>query len=144
LPIVSALTDIVINLHKVQKNNYNNINQILWDKFEHEQRGICKTYEAVFTPVDPHQIVGLSDEFLLVPYHGLRYHVMNMSGWHLWSGEYSEDDQFFKPHHIWHLMYYKPEVVKYLALEPGFRFLIDDKGYEDVWFDKSLPLADGD
>ena len=30
------------------------------------------------------------------------------------------------------------EVLKYLALEPGFRIQIDYKGYEDVWKDESL------
>lgn len=31
-----------------------------------------------------------------------------------------------------------PEVLPYLELPPGYRFIIDGKGYEDVWFDESL------
>jgi hypothetical protein len=40
---------------------------------------------------------------------------------------------FFKPMHAEHLEDFLPEVIPYLALEKGFRFIIDDTGYEDVW-----------
>jgi hypothetical protein len=33
---------------------------------------------------------------------------------------------------------YLPEVVEYLDLPPGFRFLIGGSNYEDVWFDDEL------
>jgi hypothetical protein len=29
-------------------------------------------------------------------------------------------------------------VLKYLGLPAGWRFQIDEKGYEDVWFDESI------
>ena len=37
-----------------------------------------------------------------------------------------------------HLSEHLPEILRYLSLPPGFRFLIDNEGYEDVWFDESL------
>jgi hypothetical protein len=37
-----------------------------------------------------------------------------------------------------HLSSWRPEVLKFLGLPPGWRFLTDVKGYEDVWHDPSL------
>ena len=60
------------------------------------------------------------------------------SGWYIWAGEeFSKDPNFFMPLHIGHLKEWCPEIVKYLGLGPGWRFLIAP-GYEDVWEDKSL------
>jgi hypothetical protein len=50
----------------------------------------------------------------------------------------SQKDDFFKPLHVSHIPEWAPLVLKYLGLPPGYRFLIDEKGYEDVWEDKSL------
>lgn len=46
-------------------------------------------------------------------------------------------DDFFQAIHVEHIESWCPEVIKYLALPPGWRFLIAD-GYVDVWFDESL------
>ena len=48
------------------------------------------------------------------------------------------DAEFFKPLHVGHLIEDRPIVLKYLGLPAGWRFQIDDKGYEDIWFDESL------
>ena len=40
--------------------------------------------------------------------------------------------------HVSHLIEMQSPIVKYLVLPPGWCFLFDDKGYEDVWFDESL------
>ena len=37
-----------------------------------------------------------------------------------------------------HLLQIRPEIIKYLGLEVGFRFLADKDGYEDIWYDKKL------
>lgn len=47
------------------------------------------------------------------------------------------DTGFFQPLHRAHISELCPQVVPYLGLPPGWRFLIAD-GYEDVWFDPSL------
>jgi hypothetical protein len=44
---------------------------------------------------------------------------------------------FFQPLHFSHLPERCPEVVEYLALPPGSRFLIAD-GYENVWHDPTI------
>lgn len=61
-----------------------------------------------------------------------------MNGWYIWSGEWSDSDIFFNPIHAEHLIEKRPEILKYLSLDVGFRFQIDRKGYEDVWYDEKL------
>lgn len=75
-----------------------------------------------------------------LPIHGLRLkEEMGTNGWYIWcGGEMSKDDDFFSPLHIEHIDQFLPAISYYLALPPGYRFLVDDKGYEDVWFDPEL------
>jgi hypothetical protein len=74
------------------------------------------------------------------PINGLRHAPSEgTSGWFIWCGEeLSDATDFFAPLHVQHIAEYLPEVVDYLNLPPGYRFLIDGAGYEDVWFDPSL------
>ena len=66
----------------------------------------------------------------------------DMTGWYIWSGEYvSADLDFFDPLHVFHLNDLCPEIVKYLALAPGWRFLFSPM-QEDVWFDEKLLLTE--
>jgi hypothetical protein len=59
-------------------------------------------------------------------------------GWYLWAGEgFSEAPDFFEPLHVDHLVGRCPAVLPYLALGPGWRFLMAN-GHEDVWYDESL------
>ena len=78
-----------------------------------------------------------------VPLNGLRHPPDDgTSGWFLWAGEtWSDAADFFQPLHYWHLSERAPSILPYLALPPGWRFLIAD-GYEDVWFDSSLLAPD--
>ena len=50
----------------------------------------------------------------------------------------SRDDDFFEPVHVHHLEAVCPMVLPYLGLPPGWRFLIDGRGYEDVWPDPGV------
>ncbi len=74
------------------------------------------------------------------PINGLRHPPENgTNGWYIWCGEELIDkDDFFSPLHVEHIEEYLPIVEKYLALPPGYRFLLDENGYEDIWFDTSL------
>ncbi|MDC7998955.1 hypothetical protein [Gilvibacter sediminis] len=74
------------------------------------------------------------------PINGLRHMPENQTnGWYIWCGtEFSEAEDFFKPLHVEHLKEVLPSVLKFLDLAPGHRFLIDNNGYEDVWFDENL------
>lgn len=68
------------------------------------------------------------------PIYGVREPVKgHTTGWYLWAGEYSEDPGFYQPVHVEHLENLLPDVLPYISLEPGFKFIIDRQGYEDVW-----------
>jgi hypothetical protein len=75
----------------------------------------------------------------LWPVNGLRHPPhMDTAGWYFWAGEeLSQDPDFFVPLHAQHLQEWRPEVLPYLLLPPGWRFLIAP-GYEDVWEDPAL------
>ena len=106
-----------------------------------EQIIICEKYGAEYQPVDPELKVGVSDNFFseVLPLNGLRHPPEKSTcGWYLWAGEeMSEADDFFKPMHVYHLIERCPNVVKYLALPPGWRFLLAGE-HEDVWFNANL------
>ena len=73
-----------------------------------------------------------------MPIHGLRHAPENGTcGWYLWTGEYSDADKFFAPMHASHLTALFPDVLPYLGLAPGWRFLLA-RGHEDIWFDAAL------
>lgn len=106
-----------------------------------EQLTTCKKYGASPLDASPHLKAGVAANVRsgLIPVNGLRHPpVGDTSGWYLWAGEeLSADPEFFQPVHIEHLSEMRPEVLKYLALPPGWRFLIAGD-YEDVWYDESL------
>ena len=52
-------------------------------------------------------------------------------------GSFHSAPDFFQPLHVEHLFERYPRLLPYLALPPGWRFLLAD-GYEDVWQDDSL------
>lgn len=73
------------------------------------------------------------------PVNGLRHPPEGgTTGWYLWAGEqWSDAPDFFEPLHTGHLAERCPDVLPYLALPPGWRFLIAP-GHEDVWYDAAL------
>lgn len=105
------------------------------------QRTICERHAAPFTPCEPSLKVGISESALRgdLPLNGLRHPVEgDTSGWYIWGGaELSTAPDFFKPMHIHHLAERCPEVLPYLALPSGWRFLVAPD-VEDVWFDERL------
>jgi hypothetical protein len=105
------------------------------------QQQLCEKYNVapIEAPGDLTAGVARNVEGTLIPVNGLRHPLQGTtSGWYLWAGEtLSTDPDFFAPIHVRHLAGIRPEVVKYLALPPGWRFLIAGD-YEDVWYDASL------
>jgi hypothetical protein len=101
---------------------------------------VCRRFAAAFRAVAPDEKVGVSAfvSSQSLPIHGLRHPPQGeTSGWYIWSGELSTDPSFFRPLHARHLSERCPQVVKYLGLGPGWRFLVAPD-HEDVWFDESL------
>lgn len=74
------------------------------------------------------------------PINGLRHKPENgTNGWFIWCGnELCKTESFFSPLHIEHISEYLPEIIEYLNLPPGYRFLIDGNDYEDIWFDNDV------
>lgn len=99
-------------------------------------------FGAVPAPITQGVKVGVSENVRsphVLPLNGLRHPAATgTSGWFIWRGEeLGTAHDFFVPLHVEHLETWCPEVVPYLALPPGWRFLLAP-GYEDVWFDDLL------
>jgi hypothetical protein len=73
------------------------------------------------------------------PVNGLRHPTEGeTNGWYIWCGEQlSEAANFFSPLHTAHVNERCPEVLRFLGLPPGYRFLLAGD-YSDVWFDPTL------
>jgi hypothetical protein len=107
-----------------------------------QQKSICKKYKTNFISAPENLLVGISLNIKqkIQPINGLRHPLTkDTTGWYIWGGElFSEDKDFFTPLHVQHLPEWSLQIIKYLELPPGWRFLIDSNGYEDVWEDLSL------
>lgn len=72
------------------------------------------------------------------PVHGLRHLPSgDTSGWYWWTGDLSDEEDFFLPWHAEHLVNAYPAVAEHLQAPPGTRVLLAP-GHVDVWTDKSL------
>lgn len=110
------------------------------DPIEVEQIATCKHYSVSFMPAPLDSKVGFALQTAdQNPINGLRHPPTgDTNGWYIWGGkELSADPSFFSPLHTQHLLMRRPEVVKYLGLPPGYRFLIAGS-YVDIWFDPTL------
>lgn len=113
------------------------------EPFTHDMRSVCSRYGAEFSATAADDIVGVADNAGQGqwPLNGLRHTGDGSSGWFIWAGEtLSPEPDFFKPTHAAHLRERCPEILSFLGLGPGWRFLVAP-GQEDVWFDPNL-LAD--
>jgi len=108
---------------------------------ELEQRNLCKIHNVEFYPSLHDQRLGISDNAQSgeLPINGLRHlPVYGTCGWYIWAGtEMSHATDFFKPIHVFHLYDTFPDVLRFLGLPPGWRFLLAPD-HEDVWHDLSL------
>lgn len=106
-----------------------------------DQQAICQKYGSAFVEPLDDEIVGVALNTLTqVPLHGVRIMpTENTTGWYIWGGTYSEAADFYQPVCLSHLRDRCPIVIKYLGLEPEFKFMIDRKGFEDVWREPASP-----
>jgi hypothetical protein len=102
-----------------------------------DQISICKKYGSAYIEAEDEEIVGVAlDTLEKEPLNGLRMMPTHKAtGWYIYGGTWSDDPNFYQPLCLKHLKNRCPVVLKYLSLEPGFRFQIDRAGYEDVWKD---------
>ncbi len=106
-----------------------------------EQEAVCIRYGAVPMAASADRKVGiaLNVRDASYPVNGMRHPPEgDTTGWYIWAGEdLSDDPNFFVPLHVEHLSEWRPEILKFLALPPGWRFLVAEK-HEDVWYDADL------
>jgi hypothetical protein len=106
-----------------------------------KQMAVCAKYGANFLEARSDQKVGIDPNVRtgLLPINGVRQAPEgDTTGWYIWAGEKLPDDpDFFKPLHVAHLQEWCPEVIKFLGLSPGWRFLVAGD-HEDVWFDANV------
>lgn len=102
---------------------------------------ICERYQTEVVQSPGNLKVGISKNVRdkTFPINGLRITPeSDTTGWYIWAGsEMSCEPDFFVPLHVEHLTDWCPDVIPYLGLPPGWRFLLAPD-YEDVWFDSTL------
>jgi hypothetical protein len=105
------------------------------------QLEICQKYGAECVPPDFGFKLGVSEDFFSgkMPLNGSRHPPEGDTyGWYLWAGEeMSQADDYFHPMHVYHLLGRCPQVIPYLGLPAGWRFLVAG-GYGDAWLDEKL------
>jgi len=110
-----------------------------WNSHIDRQKDVCAANNSPWKPINKKLRVGVSDNLDKDPINGIRHpDEKGTTGWFIWAGEYLENSGFFKPMCAEHLLQMRPEIVKYLGLDIGFRFMIDKNGYEDIWYDEKL------
>jgi hypothetical protein len=110
------------------------------DDIRKSQRELCRKFGAPFVEPQLRLKIGLSRNFDMhrYPINGLRHPPEgDTTGWYVWSGAWSDAPDFFQPHHLYHLYSRYPDLIKYLGLAAGWRFLFAPD-HEDVWQDRSL------
>ena len=102
---------------------------------------VCRGQGVEPDPPSVDEKLGISRDFArsTYPINGLRHPAeRGTCGWYLWSGEnLSDESDFFEPVHVKHIDRRCPEVSQFLALPPGWRFLLAPNQLE-VWYDESL------
>lgn len=108
-----------------------------------EATAICSAQGVVPDPPHNSSKVGIALATLdRDPLSGMRLPPEGAAcGWYIWGGEMSDDDDFFQPMHVSHIHAQCPKVLPYLSLPPGWRFLLGENGYVDVWHDPDLLVA---
>ena len=111
-------------------------------EFIEKQKQLCLKYNTTYCESSFDKLVGValsSFNNAKMPINGLRHPIesSHSANWYIWAGDYSDEENFFQPLHIQHLLELCPKAINYLGLPPGWRFLFDNK-FEDVWFDADL------
>lgn len=104
--------------------------------------GTAARFGVVAVPVEKTSRVGISAEALRggFPLHALRVEPEgSLSGWFIWCGEMSDEDDFFEPLHAEHLSERCPIIIPYLELPPKWRLVLAPR-YEDVWHDPEVKV----
>lgn len=104
---------------------------------------MCQKQGSAHVPIAQGSKVGLAIHTLQqTPIYGVREAPQgDTTGWYIWGGPYSDAPDFFQPVHAAHLAAMLPIVLPFLGLEPGFKFITDMQGHEDVWHESLTDLT---
>jgi hypothetical protein len=107
------------------------------------QHAVCANAGAEFDPPRGDQMCAVSDSVFKTgdPLEGVRYRdPSHMSGWYINTQDFRGSIREMRIEHLYHLTSVRPELAKFLALPPGYRFWLAAPR-EEVWFDQKI--ADG-
>ena len=67
-----------------------------WNSHINRQKEICATHNSQWKPINKKLRVGASANLDKDPINGMRHpHEKGTTGWFIWTGDYSESDDFF-------------------------------------------------
>ncbi|TCM66441.1 hypothetical protein EC844_11341 [Acinetobacter calcoaceticus] len=101
-----------------------------------EQKLLCEEFDSAYIEVKSADLVAVATKTLnQEPLVGLRKQPEGdeQVSWFIYAGELAADQDEFEIMTVTELEKILPDVLPYLALESGFRFMIDKDDYEDVW-----------
>ena len=103
--------------------------------FVEEQKLVCEEFDSRYIKVNETDLVAIAKHTLnKEPIVGLRKQPdAENVGWFIYGGELEDGEDFFDVVSVKELEEIFPDAIPYLALEQGFRFMIDADDYEDVW-----------
>ncbi|WP_111858397.1 hypothetical protein [Acinetobacter sp. CFCC 10889] len=103
--------------------------------FIEEQKLVCEEFDSRYVKVNETDVVAIAKHTLTQePIVGLRKAPdENNVAWFIYGGEIAADQDDFELVTVKELEDIFPDAIPYLALEQGFRFMIDADEYEDVW-----------
>ena len=107
-----------------------------------EQKLVCEQYGSAYRAVNDQDVVAiavgsLKEETIV----GIRNLPDSEGiGWFIYGGELQDGDDFFQTMTVKELEDVFPQALPFLALETGYRFLIDHEEYEDVWREGELDI----
>jgi hypothetical protein len=111
-----------------------NLLEVRWANL---QQPICEHFGVEYLPPDPDENCGVAGNVIdgryaqegTYPLTAVRHRAEHgTSGWYVWAGEYSDAADFFMPVHTFHLEFYCPDLVPFLALPPGWAVDITPEG----------------
>ena len=106
-----------------------------------EQKLLCEEYDSAYIQVQGDDVVAIAvDSLNQEPIVGIRKkpETEENVAWFIYGGELGEGQDIFQTMTVRELQDILPEVLPYLALAEGYRFMIDREDYEDVWKEGSI------
>ncbi|MFW1755285.1 immunity protein Imm33 domain-containing protein [Acinetobacter wanghuae] len=101
-----------------------------------EQKLLCEEVGSAYVEVSGDDVVAVAVKTLdQDPIVGIRKkpETEENISWFIYGGEQVSNEDDFETMTVRELQDIIPDVLPYLALEQGFRFMIDGDDYEDVW-----------